>query len=70
MKKEVKSNRLKEFEKRLSIIQKSKNYLEKELFKIKDKEKKLRERITKEKKAISLVNKAKTLRSLEKNNLN
>ncbi|GAI99280.1 unnamed protein product [marine sediment metagenome] len=61
-KEEVKSNRLKALEKKFAIIEKSKNYLEQELFKIRDIEKKLREKIRKEKKAISLLNMAKKLR--------
>jgi len=64
--KEVKTTRLKEFEKKLLIIKKTKAYLEKEIFKIRDKETKMKEKIIKEKQAISLVNKAKKLRSQKK----
>ncbi len=64
--KEVKTTRLKEFEKKLLIIKKTKAYLEKEILKIRDKETKMKEKIMKEKQAISLVNKAKKLRSSKK----
>jgi len=63
MKRDEKSSRLKKFEKQLSIIRKSKNYLEKELSKIRDKEDTLEEKIRKEKKAILLTKKVKKLRS-------
>ena len=61
-KKEVKTVRLRRFEEKLVLIQKSKNYLENELKKIRDKESVLRDKISKEKKAIALVTRAKKLR--------
>ncbi|MEK9207808.1 MAG: hypothetical protein AAB922_04950 [Patescibacteria group bacterium] len=61
-KKEVKTVRLRRFEEKLVLIQKSKNYLENELKKIRDKESVLRDKISKEKKAIVLVTRAKKLR--------
>jgi hypothetical protein len=64
--KEVKSNRLKKLEKKLGIIEKSKEYLEKELSKIREKEKILREKMLKERRAIALTNKAKILRGNKK----
>ncbi|MEK6842818.1 MAG: hypothetical protein AABX84_03295 [Nanoarchaeota archaeon] len=60
--KEVNSRRLGNLRARLAITEKSKMYLEKELPKLRDREWKLREKISKEKKAISLVNRAKRLR--------
>jgi len=60
--KEVKTTRLKKLEGKLSLILKSKNYIENELRRIRDKEKETREKISKEKKAISLINRAKKLR--------
>jgi len=65
-KKEVKSNRLKKFEKKFKLIEKSQNYLEKELSKIKKSKEKIREKIRKEKLAISFMNKAKKLRGSKK----
>ena len=62
MKKEAKTVRLRRLEGKLAIIEKTENYLENELRKVKDKEAVLREKIRKEKKAISLVNRAKKLR--------
>ena len=61
-KKEVSSARLENFKERLKIIQKSKAYLENELPKIREREERLRKKISKEKKAISLINRAKRLR--------
>ncbi len=66
IKKEVKSSRLKKLEKKFNIVEKSKDYLEKELSKIKEKEAKLRVRIRKEKQAINFMNRAKRLRGLKK----
>lgn len=65
-KKAVKSSRLKKFERKFKIIDKTGNYIEKELFKNKKEKERLREIIAKEKKAISLTNKAKRLRSPKK----
>lgn len=62
-KKEVKTRRLKSFEKQLSVTLKSKEYLEKELEKIKKKEIAQRKKIAKEKQAITLSLRAKRLRS-------
>ena len=59
----VKSSLLKKLGKDLKVTEKSKKYLEKELYKIRDKEEKLRERIRKERQAIFLSNRAKKLRS-------
>ena len=60
--KEVKTVRLRRLEEKLILIQKSKNYVENELEKIRGREAFLRDKISKEKKAISLVNRAKRLR--------
>ena len=60
--KEMKTARLKRLETKLLFIEKSKAYLEKELVKIRVKEKIIKEKISKEKKAIALVIKAKKLR--------
>ena len=49
-KKEVKTIRLKRFEGKLALIQKSKNYVEDELKKIRDKERYIKDKIGKEKK--------------------
>jgi len=57
-----KSNRLKRLEGKLSVTQKSKEYLERELSTIKGKEEKLKDKIRKEKQAISLIDRAKKLR--------
>jgi len=65
-KKEVKSNHLKKFEKKFKLIEKSQDYLEKELSQIKRSKEKLREKIRKERLAISFINKAKRLRSSKK----
>lgn len=62
MEKEVKTTRLKKLEEKLFLILKSKNYVENELKRIRDKEKETREKIRKERKAISLIIKAKKLR--------
>ena len=61
-KKEVKTVRLRRFEYKLSLIQKSRVYVENELKKIREKETFTRGKIRKEKKAIALVNRAKKLR--------
>jgi sugar diacid utilization regulator len=61
-KKEVKTARLKSFEGKLALIMKFKNYLENELERIRNRESFIRGKISKEKKAISLVNRAKKLR--------
>lgn len=66
MEKEVKTSILKRLEEKLRVTEKSKDYIEEELSKIKDKEKRLREKIRKEKEAISFVNRAKRLRSSKK----
>ena len=57
-----KTTRLKKLEEKLFLILKSKNYVENELKRIKDKEKETREKISKEKKAISFSNMVKKLR--------
>ena len=54
--------RLRRLEEKLSLIQKSENYLKNELKKIRDKGAVLRNKIGREKKAIFLVNKAMKLR--------
>lgn len=59
---EVKTARLKSFEGKLILLLKSKNYLENELEKVRNKESYIRNKISKEKKAISLINKARKLR--------
>ena len=61
-KKEIKTVRLRRLEGKLALIQKTENYLGNELKKIRDKESILRNKISKEKKAIALVNRAKRLR--------
>ena len=61
-KEEVKTVRLKRLEGKLILILKSKRYLESELEKIRNKENYVKNNINKEKKAISLINKAKRLR--------
>ena len=61
-KKETKTIRLKRLEGKLAIVIKSKNYAENELKKIQGIEQIIKEKIRKEKKAISLVNRAKRLR--------
>ena len=58
----INSVRLENFKQRLRNILKSKEYIERELPKLRDRETKLREKISKEKEAISLVNRAKRLR--------
>ncbi len=63
IKKEVKSGRLEQLEKELVKIEKSKVYLKKELFKINEREKVLKEKKKREKKAISLSNTVKKLRT-------
>lgn len=63
IKKEVKSGRLEQLEKELIKIAKSKVYLKKELFKINEREKVLKERKRRERKAISLSNTVKKLRT-------
>ena len=62
LKKELTSARLKNFRQKLVVTEKSKQYLEKELPKIRDKEAVLRKKMSREKKAISLINRAKKLR--------
>jgi len=64
--KEVKSNHLKNLEKKLTVVEKSENYLEEEISKIKKEKEKFKEKIRKEKQAISFVNRAKRLRSSRK----
>ena len=66
VKKEVKSVRLKNLEDKFRIAEKSRNYLEEELSKIKDKQEKLKVEIRKEKQAITFMNRAKRLRGLKK----
>lgn len=61
-KKEEKTIRLKRLEQKLLLILKSKDYVENELKKIRQKEMDVRGKIRKEKKAISFVNRAKKLR--------
>ena len=61
-KKETKTIRLKRLENKLAFLQKSKKYVDSELDRIRKREKDLSKKISKEKKAISLVNKAKKLR--------
>jgi hypothetical protein len=58
----IKTSRLEKLEKKLGVIEKSKNYLETELSKIKAQEAELKEKTRKEKQALSLMNKAKRLR--------
>ena len=62
VKKVLTSNRLMHFMQKLSTVQKSKKYIEKELPRLRDKEWSLRDKIKKEKKAIALVNRARKLR--------
>ena len=62
LKKELTSARLKNFRQKLAVTEKSKQYIEKELPKIRDKETVLRKKMSREKKAISLINRAKKLR--------
>ena len=62
----MKSSRLEKFEKNLQIIEKTKNYLERELSTIRNKQEKLRKKISTEKQAIYLSNRAKRLRSSKK----
>jgi len=64
--KEVKSSYLKRLEKKLIGIEKSENYLMEEISKIRQKKAKLKEKIKKEKRAISLMNRAKKIRASEK----
>ena len=58
----MKTVRLRRLEAKLSLMNKSEDYVKKELEKIRKKGAILRNKISKEKKAISLVNKAKKLR--------
>ncbi|MBI2043606.1 hypothetical protein HYT25_04425 [Candidatus Pacearchaeota archaeon] len=62
LKKELTSARLKNFKRKLTVTEKSKQYIEKELPKIRNKEAELRKKMSREKKAISLINRAKKLR--------
>jgi len=62
----IKTSRLEKLEKKLVIIEKSKNYLEKELSKVKTEEAELKGKIRKEREAVSLTNKAKRLRKSKK----
>ncbi|MBU2562488.1 MAG: hypothetical protein KKF68_02400 [Nanoarchaeota archaeon] len=62
MKKSEKSNLLKKLEGKIVIVDKTKNYLKEETSKIRKEEEKLKRKISKEKKAISLINRAKKLR--------
>ena len=68
MKKEevIKTSCLKKLEKKLAIIEKSKDYLATELSKIRAEETELKGKIRKEKEAVSLMNKAKRLRKSKK----
>jgi hypothetical protein len=61
-KKEIKTVRLKRLEEKLALIQKTKDYLENELRKVREKEAYTRDKMGKERQAIVLVNKAKKLR--------
>ena len=61
-KKEIKTVRLKRLEGNLALVMKSKRYVEGELDRVREKEEILRKKIGRQKKAISLVNKAKKLR--------
>ena len=56
------SGRLKKLLENLLIAEKSGRYFEGELSKIREQERRLREKIRKERKAISLINQAKRLR--------
>ena len=58
----IKTSRLEKLEKKLVIIEKSKNYLGTQLAKIRAEEAELKGKIRKEKEAVSLMNKAKRLR--------
>ena len=60
--KEAVSNRLRNFQQKLAIVGKSKDYLERELPRLRERKAYLKEKISKEKKAIALVNRAKKLR--------
>lgn len=62
VRKEVESNRLTELREKLSVVEKSKEYIEKELPKLRDSIFGLKDKIRKEKKAISLINRAKRIR--------
>ena len=62
----IKTSRLEKLEKKLVIIEKSKNYLETELSKVKTEEAELKGKIRKEREAVSLTNKAKRLRKSKK----
>ncbi len=62
MQKEVKSSRLRKLKRRFEVIERSENYLKEELSKIREKKAQLKEKIRKEKKAISLTNRARMLR--------
>ncbi len=64
MKKEevIKSSRLEKLKKKLAIIEKSKDYLQTELSKIRAEETELKGKIRKEKEAVTLTNRAKRLR--------
>ena len=62
IKKGATSQRLRNFLARLVMIGKSKKYLENELVKVREKEPGLRKKISKERKAVSLINRAKRLR--------
>ncbi len=61
-KKEVKTVRLKRLEGKLAVIEKSEEYLRNELSRLNSKERVIRDKISKEKKAIALVNRARRLR--------
>lgn len=56
------SSRLKHLKAKMDVLTKASTYLSKELSKVREKEAVLRKKISKEKKAISLVNRAKRLR--------
>ena len=60
--KRMMSSRLKKLLGKLSVIDKTEAYLERELSKLREHERKLRGKIKKERKAIALVNQAKKLR--------
>ncbi len=62
-KKEVKSSRLKNLEKKFKILDKTVDYIEQELFKHREEKERLRTLIRKEKEAIYLAERAKKLRS-------
>ena len=65
MKKEevIKTSRLESLEKKLVILEKSKNYLQTELSKLRADETELKAKIRKEKEATALTDKAKRLRN-------